>query len=413
MIDNYLLEKPIEEIKAEAAKLQPQILGITCSSVTYSRVIETAQAVKESVPTCRVVIGGWHASYEPETLLTNPEVDYVVMGEGERAMVQLANYIIKGDKTNDPSQIAGLAYRNDDGQIIKNPRQYITSMDEIPFPAWHLLPIEQYVREMEYLPGVKPVDNMSIARGCPFSCAFCETTGLMGRTCRTFSPQRVFDEIKYLQNKFGTKGIYFINDNFTIKKKETLELCRLIRENKLDIQWVCDTRADLLTKELIQEMKSAGCRTIWFGVESGSPRILEKINKGVTVEQTTRAFQMCKDEGILTACSFLLGLPGETVEDMNASFKFARKLDPDFCRWNIYIAVPGSPLYDEVMQNHLYSKIEDYAAYVKTTEFDYDALLKIQRQFHMSFNKSPRRILHKIKRDGFWTTLKKAPMMLS
>jgi radical SAM superfamily enzyme YgiQ (UPF0313 family) len=411
MIDNYLLEKPLEEIKAEAAKLQPEILGITCSSVTYSRVIETARAVKEAVPSCKVVIGGWHASYEPETLLTNPEVDYVVMGEGERAMVQLANYLIKGDKTCEPAKIAGLAYRSDGG-IVKNQRQFIANMDEIPFPAWHLLPMDKYVREMEYLPDVKPVDNMSIARGCPFSCAFCETTGLMGRTCRTFSPQRVVDEIKYLMNNFGTRGIYFINDNFTIKKKETLELCRLMRENKLDLQWVCDTRADLLSRELIQEMKSAGCRTIWFGVESGSPRILEKINKGVTVEQMDKAFQMCRDEGVMTACSFLLGTPGETVEDMNASFKFARKLDPDFCRWNIYIAVPGSPMYDEVMQNHLYSKIEDYAAYVKTADFDYDSLLKIQRQFHMSFNKSPKRILHKIKRDGLWTTIKKAPMML-
>jgi anaerobic magnesium-protoporphyrin IX monomethyl ester cyclase len=160
-------------------------------------------------------------------------------------------------------------------------------------------------------------------------------------------------------------------------------------------------------------MKSAGCKTIWFGVESGSPRILEKINKGVTLEQTERAFKLCRDEGIQTACSFLLGIPGETVEDMKTSFKFARKLDPDFIRWNIYIAVPGSPLYDEVMQKHLYDQIEDYAAYVKTADFDYASLLKIQRQFHMNFNKSPKRILHKIKREGFWTVVKKAPMMLS
>ena len=411
MIDNYMLEKPIEEIKAEFAKLKPEIVGITCSSVTYSRVIETAKAVKETVPACKVVVGGWHASYEPETLLQNPEVDYVVMGEGEIAMVQLANYIIKGDKASEPSKIAGLAYRTE-GKIVKNQRQFITNMDEIPFPAWHLLPMDRYVREMEYL-NVKPVDNMSIARGCPFSCAFCETTGLMGRTCRTFSPQRVVDEIKYLITNFGTKGVYFINDNFTVKKKETIELCRLIRENKLDLQWVCDTRADLISKELLQEMKSAGCKTIWFGVESGSPRILEKINKGITVEQTERAFELCRDEGIQTACSFLLGIPGETVEDMKTSFKFARKLDPDFCRWNIYIAVPGSPLYDEVMQNHLYDQIEDYAAYVKTADFDYASLLKIQRQFHVSFNKSPKRILHKMKREGFWNVIKKAPMMLS
>ena len=96
------------------------------------------------------MVGGWHASYEPETLLQNPEVDYVVMGEGEHAMVLLANYHVKGDKTSDPSTIAGVAYRNE-GKIVKNQRQFITNMDEIPFPAWHLLPMDRYVREMEYL----------------------------------------------------------------------------------------------------------------------------------------------------------------------------------------------------------------------------------------------------------------------
>ncbi len=411
LLDNYLLEKPIEEVKAEVAKLNPKMVGITCSSVTYSRVIETAKAVKEIVSDCKIVVGGWHASYEPETLLKNPEVDYVVMGEGERAMVQLAMFCEKGEKSLAPSAIAGVAYRQN-GKVIKNPRQVITNMDEIPFPAWHLLPMDNYNRAIEYL-DVKPVDNMSIARGCPFNCAFCETTGLMGRTCRTFSPKRVVDEIKYLMANFGTKGIYFINDNFTIKKQETIELCQLIRQSKLDLQWVCDTRADLISRDLLQEMKAAGCKTIWFGVESGSPRILQKINKGLTVEQTERAFEMCRDEGIQTACSFMLGIPGETVDDMKKSFKFARKLNPDFCRWNIYIAVPGSAMYDEVIQNHLYEKIEDYAAYVKTADFDYASLLKIQGQFHMSFNKSPKRIFHKINRDGLWVTLKKAPMMFS
>ena len=411
VLDNYLLEKPMEEVKAIFAKLNPKIVGITCSSVTYSRVIETAKAVKETVSSCRVVVGGWHASYEPETLLRNPEVDYVIMGEGERAMVQLASFLLKGEKTCELSKIAGLAYMHD-GKILQNPRRFIANMDEIPFPAWHLLPMNHYNRVIEYL-NVKPVDNMSIARGCPFNCAFCETTGLMGKTCRTFSPQRVIDEIKYLMANFGTKGIYFINDNFTIKKKETIELCHLMKQNKLELEWVCDTRADLLSNEILQEMHEAGCKTVWFGVESGSPRILEKINKGVTIEQTEKAFKMCRDHGVLTACSFLLGIPGETVDDMKASFKFARKLDPDFCRWNIYIAVPGSPMYDEVIQNKLYDVIEDYAAYVKTADFDYSSLLKIQRQFQSNFNKSPKRILHKIKQEGFWVTLKKAPKILS
>jgi anaerobic magnesium-protoporphyrin IX monomethyl ester cyclase len=410
MLDNYLLEKPIEEVKLEIKRLNPEIVGITCSSATYSRCVETAKAVKETLPSCKVVVGGWHPSYEPESLLQHSEIDYVVMGEGERAMVELATHISKGGNNRAITDVAGVAYRYK-GKIVKNAQRFINNLDELPFPAWNLLPLHLYDRRIEFL-NVKPVDNMSIARGCPFNCAFCEIKQLWGTTCRAFSPKRVFDEINHLMANYGTKGIYFINDNFTIRKKETAELCALIKKNKLDIEWVCDTRVDLVSRDLLKEMKAAGCKTIWFGGESGSQRILDKLNRGVTLEQTERALKMCKEEGIQTACSFLLGIPGETEADMKATFKFARKLDPDWCRFNVFVAVPGSALYDEVMEKGLYDRIEDFTAYVKTDDFNYESLLEVQRRFHSNFNKSPKRVLRKIRREGFFTVLKKAPQYL-
>jgi anaerobic magnesium-protoporphyrin IX monomethyl ester cyclase len=410
ILDNYLLEKPIDEVKLEIKRLSPEIVGITCSSATYSRCVETAKAVKETLPSCKVVVGGWHPSYEPDSMLQHSEIDYVVMGEGEHAMVELATHITKGEDERAVAAIAGVGYRQE-GKIVKNAPKFISNLDEIPFPARHLLPMHLYDRQIEYL-NVKPVDNMNIARGCPFNCAFCETRQLWGTTCRTFSPHRVLEEIKYLMTKFGTKGIYFINDNFTLRKKETSKLCSLIRKNNLDIEWVCDTRVDLISRELLKEMKAAGCKTIWFGGESGSPRILKKLNKGVTLEQTEHAFKLCREEGIQTACSFLLGIPSETAEDMEATFKFARKLDPDWCRFNIFVAVPGSALYKEVMQKGLYDRVEDFAAYVKTEDFNYESLLEVQRRFHRNFNRSPKRVLHKIRREGFFTVLRKAPQYL-
>jgi anaerobic magnesium-protoporphyrin IX monomethyl ester cyclase len=410
ILDNYLLEKPIDEVKLEIKRLNPEIVGITCSSATYSRCVETAKAVKETLPSCKVVVGGWHPSYEPDSMLQHQEIDYVVMGEGERAMVELATHVTSGEDERAVTEIAGVGYRQE-GKMVKNAPKFINNLDELPFPARHLLPMHLYDRQIEYL-NVKPVDNMNIARGCPFSCAFCETRQLWGKTCRTFSPPRVLEEINHLMTNFGTKGIYFINDNLTIRKKETIELCRLIKENKLDIEWVCDTRVDLVSRELLKEMKAAGCKTIWFGGESGSPRILKKINKGVTLEQTEDALKMCREEGIQTACSFLLGIPGETVEDMEATYKFARKIDPDWCRFNIFVAVPGSALYDEVMQKGLYDRVEDFAAYVKTDDFNYDSLLEIQRRFHREFNRSPKRVLRKMRREGFFTVLRKAPKYL-
>ncbi|HKZ40093.1 MAG TPA: radical SAM protein, partial [Candidatus Hodarchaeales archaeon] len=284
-------------------------------------------------------------------------------------------------------------------------------MDEIPFPARHLFPMHLYNRQIEYL-DAKPVDNMNIMRGCPYNCAFCETKQLWGNACRGFSPKYILEEIKHLMANYGTKGIYFFNDNFTLRKKDTSELCSLIRKEHLDIEWVCDTRVDLVSRELLREMKAGGCKTIWFGGESGSQRILDAIKKRVSLKQIEDAFKISREEGIQTACSFLLGIPGETMDEMNMTFKFARKLDPDWCRFNIYVAVPGSPLYKEVMEKGLYDRVEDFAAYVKTAEFNYESLLEVQRRFHRNFNRSPRRVLRKMRQEGFFSVLRKSPRYL-
>ena len=404
-IDNYLLNKPIDYIKLEVKRSNPKIVGISCGSVTYLRCIETARAVKEVLPSCKIVVGGPHPSCMPESMLQHPEIDYVVMGEGERAMVDLATNLTRNGDDSAISTIPGVAYRHE-GKIIRNTPTFISDLDKVPYPARHLLPTHLYSREIEFL-SVKPVDHMNVIRGCPYNCTFCETKKIWGYKSRAFSPPRVIEEIEHLINKFGTKGIYFAGDNFTIQKKRTLEICDLIRKHKLDIEWVCDTRVDLISRRLLKEMKDAGCRTIWFGVESGSPRILEKINKHITLQQAVDAFKLCKEEGIKTACSFILGIPGETINDMNASFRFAKKLDPDWVRFNIFVAVPGSILYDEILQKQLYERLEGFVAYVETEDFNYESLLGIQRRFLKRFNRSPKRILRKIRSEGFISALRK------
>ena len=406
ILDNYLMKKPIDEVKQLITQFEPEIVGITCGSATYRRCLETAQAIKDTRPTCKVVVGGWHASYAPDSLLEHPEVDYVVMGEGEQAMTELASHLTQSGKYEDVGEIAGVGYRRN-GNMIKNPPQIISNLDEVPFPARHLLPMHLYGRKIEFL-NVEPVDIMSITRGCPYNCAYCDIEKLWGKKCRVFSPPRVVDEVKHLVDKFGSKGVYFISDNFTIRKQETVEFCDLMKKEKLDVEWVCDTRADLLSKDILIKMKDAGCKTIWFGVESGSPRIIDIINKGITKEQTMRAFKLCREAGIQVACSFMIGIPGETIKDMEASLKFAKQLDPDWCGFNIYVAYPGSILYEEILEKHLYDRVEDFLFYVKTKDFDFEALVKIQRRILQSWNRSPKRILRKIKREGASTVLKQA-----
>ena len=397
MLDNYLMKKSIGEIKQLVTNLNPQIVGITCGSATYARCVETARAIKEALPNCRIVVGGWHASYVPDSLLANPEIDYVIMGEGERAITQLATCITSG---NEPaaSAIPGVACKRQE-KNIKNPPKFIENLDEIPYPARHLLPLELYDRTIEYL-SVKPADVMSISRGCVFSCGFCETKKLWGNIYRAFSPQRVIDEIQDLQSKYGTKGLYFINDNFTLRKKETIELCNLMIKNKMDLEWVCDTRVDIVNQEVLEIMSKAGCKTIFFGVESGSQEILQRIGRNTTLEQIESAFSLCRKNGIQTACSFMLGVPDETLADMEKSLKFAKKLDPDWCQFNIFIANPDSKLYQEVLESKNYVRLDEFLLSVKTDEFDYKSLMAIQRRFFIEFHRSPKQIMKRIRREG-------------
>src|SRR4030043_1577143 len=148
---------------------------------------------------------------------------------------------------------------------------------------------------------------------------------------------------------YGSKGIYFIGDNFTINKKRTIEICHLMKERKLDLEWACDTRVDLLSADLLKEMREAGCRTIFFGIQSGEPRILEKLNTHTTPQKIEVAFKLCRKAGINVAASFMLGIPGETVADMETTYKFAKRLGPDWCTFYVFIACPTSCLYEEVI----------------------------------------------------------------
>ncbi len=411
IFDNYLLQRPIEEVKSELKKRAPEIVGITCNSLNYSRSIEMAKAVKEVLPSCKVVVGGPHPSYMPQTMLHHEEVDYVVIGEGEQAMVSLAAAIMNHQPDKLVAKIPGLACRIG-GEMVETSPEFISDLDTVPFPARHLLPMRMYDRALPYL-SVKPVDTMSIHRGCPYSCAYCETRELWGTTCRTFSPQRVVDELKHMVENYDSKGIYFVGDNFTINKNRTADLCRLMKDNKIDLRWTCETRADLISKELLVTMKSAGCETIFFGVESGSLRIQKKLNKNIDLQEVKRTFELCKEVGIQTATSFMLGIPGETVEDMNTTFNYAKTLHADWCMFNIYIACPGSKLYDEVISQCLYDQMDNYLARVKTKDFDYDMLVKIQRDFQRGSQKSAAsKLIRVIKKEGLGSAVKKGSSII-
>jgi anaerobic magnesium-protoporphyrin IX monomethyl ester cyclase len=157
---------------------------------------------------------------------------------------------------------------------------------------------------------------------------------------------------------------------------------------------------DLVNDELLALMSQAGCKTIWFGVESGSQKILQRIGRDTTLTQIENAFKLCRKNHIKTACSFMLGVPDETLNDMEASLKFAKKLNPDWCIFNVFIANPDSEMYQEVLESKKYDRLDEFLLSIKTDEYDYKSLMAVQRRFFKEFNMTPKQIIKRVKREG-------------
>lgn len=379
VIDDYLLDLPYEKLGKKISNISPDVIGVTIGSLVYSEAVKTIQLCKKIVPNAKIIAGGPHPTVMPEqTLLDIPELDALVIGEGEETVAEV---IERFRRNRNLENVKGACFKKGK-KIIKNPpRLFIKNLDELPFPAWHLFPIEKYPRKTNFL-SVAPVDNINSSRGCPFRCAFCSVKSIWGLTYRYFSPERSIEEMKYLIENYGAKGIYFREDNFTLNKRRVEELCKLMLKENLDIKWVCESRVDLITKDVAKLMKRAGCETIWFGTESGSQRVLDKVLcKGITLEQTKRAFKILDGVGIRRGASFMVGVPGETIKDMYKTIEFTKEIDPDYTGFNIFVGIPKSPIHDRIMANHWYENVDagGVAIGIKTDEFTPADVLKIQK----------------------------------
>ena len=200
---------------------------------------------------------------------------------------------------------------------------------------------------------------MNTSRGCPFNCAFCSVGSIWGKHYAYFSADRIIAEVEYLITNFGAKGIYFREDNFTLNLKRTEEFCEKLIEKNINIHWACETRVDNLSEELIKLMSTAGCKAFYLGIESGSQKILDNINKQITVEQIENAIDWCKKYDIRTYCSLITGLPGETYKDYLITKKLMEKLKPYAYTFNVFVGIPKSSLYKHVLDNNLYEYIDD------------------------------------------------------
>jgi anaerobic magnesium-protoporphyrin IX monomethyl ester cyclase len=362
VIDCQASKLTYEDFKRELSKRQPDIVGITSTTRLYKSALHIAEIAKEVHPSCLTVLGGSHVTFWDENALQEcPQLDIIVRKEGEYTLLELVQRIEAGKSIHD---ILGTTLRKD-GKIIKNPdRPYIENLDELPFPALHLWPLES-------LRKIEDIFYLITTRGCVYWCDFCAAVRMFGRKYRMRSVKNVVDELEYLHETYGATQFTFCDDAFTVDQARTEELCNEIRKRGLKIKWNCGTRVDRVTKELLLKMKEAGCISVWFGVESGSQDVLDEMHKEISIDQTIRAVGWVRELKLKPVPNVLLGFPGETKESALKTIKFTQKISPDdVTYYNIATPLPGTPLYDRVKKNG-WLRITDFDKYdCKTPIFE-------------------------------------------
>jgi len=295
---------------------EPALVGVTAVTMTVDEAISIIREVKEI--SCRVstVMGGPHVSFRARSTLRQcPELDYIICGAGEEPLVELSQAIAAGIGGQ---TVSGLVYR-DGTDIVANPvRKSPPGWDDFPTPARHHIMLGRY-RAL----GL-PV-SMITSRGCPHRCIFCVGRRMNGKGIRYRNPKAVVDELEALSG-LGFHQINLADDIFTANPHHCRAVCREILQRGLSPSWTAFARVDSVSQELLKEMKSAGCHTVSFGVESADPKILETIRKGISRRQVLQAIQACVDSGITPQVSFILGLPGETPETMRQTIAFGNRL---------------------------------------------------------------------------------------
>ena len=334
------------------------LVGVTLLTPMFDSVRRLLREIRRQAPHVLIVVGGAHASALPErTLAEIPEIDFLCIGEGEETIGELVAAL---EGVTSLSEISGLAFRHH-GEIIRNRgRGFLKDIDGLPKPARHLLPMKSYQLTASRTKGSTFCPTIIAARGCPFDCQYCSHPA--GRTFRHHSVERIIDELKELKDVYQATQVNLEADTLTLKRIFIKDLCRRLIEEELHVQWTCESRVDTVDAEILSLMKQAGCWQISYGVEAGVQRLLDSIQKGVTLEKIRETFLATKRAGITIRGFFMLGLPTETYAEAMETIRFAMNLDPLWAQFTITIPYPGTPMFNElVAQGKL--RHEDWSHY--------------------------------------------------
>lgn len=343
-----------EKITDEIRQRKPDIVGIsnpfTCQTQHAAKVADLVKEIDHAIPT---IVGGPHVSAVPEEFLNQAKnVDIAVLGEGEYSMRDIVEAYEGKRKI---AEIQGIVYRKNEEVIRTPPRPFLKNLDELPYPAYHLVNMEQYLNpeKIEYRSFKDRSISMITSRGCPFNCSFCAVHLHMGKAFRAHSVDYVVNHIEHVVNEYKVKTIFFEDDNMTFDINRFDAICDGILNRKIKFKWETPNgiRADYLTLELLKKMKKSGCQSVFFGVESGDQHVLDDIiSKSLDLKAVMNVAKMCKDIRLNTAAFYIIGFPGEEKEDMMKTVDFALKLKKEYdVGMLLHVATPscGTRLYYE------------------------------------------------------------------
>jgi len=403
-IENFNYQKLKEKINEE----KPDAVGVTTMTFTLLDVMELIKEVKEINPQIKVILGGPHVHIYPKETISLEEVDFAVIGEGEKPLKELLDNINNREQLH---QVKGLVFKDNEKVINNGPQIPIDDLDKLPFPARHLTPYKKYTSS---LAKKFPITTMFTSRGCPYKCLFCDRPHL-GKMFRARSANNVVDEMQKCQ-EMGIKEIFIYDDTFGVDRQRVLDICAEIKKRKLTISWDIRTRVNTVDEEVLKALKEAGCQRIHYGVEAGTEKILEVLRKGITLEMAAKAFRLTRKVGIQTLGYFMIGSPTETKKDILETIKVAKKLNPDFVHFTITTPYPATDLYrmgleQKVLPYDYWQKFaenprEDFKAMVWEKDLTKDELVSLLKKAYRSFYFRPSYLFKKLSQIKSWRELK-------
>ena len=391
------------ELSRRVKEIQPDMVAMSIMTFNLLDALHTARILKRDHPNLKICLGGPHVNLYPKETLHQPEIDYVVFGEGEKIFFHLIQAL---ESSHTLKSIKGLGWKENGKGHINPAETELLDLNELPFPARHLVDVSSY----KHIIGEgRQFFTIQATRGCPAACSFCD---IRKTKFRVRSPESVVNEIQQLV-EMGVDDLFFVDDTITIDKKNVLEICDLIVKRNIKIHFKISARVDTINKEVIRALKKAGCYRIHYGIESASPKHLKYLQKGQTPEKVERACKMTRDAGMGFFAYMMIGIPHETKEEMFETVDFAKKLKPDYAQFSICTPYPKVELYYQMLhegivpedywQEFAENPSADFKIKFWNKDFSEEELRDLQDECHARFYRSPTYLMKQITKLRSWS----------